>query len=45
MVGLKEQRVPIDLHFELKKRESQTYEVLKKAPCGDAMSRTQQPEW
>lgn len=45
LVGLKEQRFPIDLHFDLKKRDSQTYEVLKKASCGDEMSRTQLHEW
>jgi len=44
MAVLKEQRFRIDLHSELKKRKSQTYEVLKKASCGDAMSRTQHHE-
>ena len=31
--------------LNLKKTESQTYEVLKKASCVDTMSRTQHPEW
>ena len=42
---LTKENLPAESYFNLEKTSSETYEMLKKAFCGDTMSATQAFEW